>query len=178
MCSATPTSPQAANANGDAAIGASLRAERAHATMGCPMPVYLRTEDRNSMAHGVEGRVPFLDHRLVELAFGIPEQMLLRGPLNKFVLREAMTSRIPAVVRERIDKMGFPHPRKSWFQTHLAGATRDILSDRQTRESGMLNTPRILDDLDRHARGDGDFSTGLFNVVQLELWRRTVASAA
>src|SRR5438105_3589136 len=77
-----------------------------------PLPLYLRLEDRNSMAHSIEARLPFLDHRLAEFAFSLPDNWKMRGPWNKFVLREAMAGRIPENVRKRADKMGFRVPAR------------------------------------------------------------------
>lgn len=62
------------------------------------------------MAHSVEARLPFLDHRLVSLVASMSSDLKLRGPWNKFVLRESMRGRIPESVRSRVDKMRFPVP--------------------------------------------------------------------
>jgi asparagine synthase (glutamine-hydrolysing) len=137
---------------------------------GAPLPLYLRVDDRNSMAHGVEGRVPFLDHRLVELAFSLPEEWLLRGPWNKYVLRQAMRGRAPAVVHERADKMGFPHPRRRWFGEDLAEPIGDILSSGAFASRGIYDVARVRDDFARHRRGEADVSVELFATVQLERW--------
>ncbi|MFI5248056.1 MAG: asparagine synthase (glutamine-hydrolyzing), partial [Nitrospirales bacterium] len=83
------------------------------------LPWYLRIEDRNSMAHSVEIRLPFLDYRLVSLVFNMTADWKLRGPWNKVVLREAMRQRIPESVRTRVDKMGFPVPDQKWFAHDL-----------------------------------------------------------
>ena len=80
-----------------------------------PLPLYLRIEDRNSMAHSIETRLPFLDYRLVELAFTTGAEWKIKRQLNKFGLREAMRGVIPEVVRSRVDKMGFPVSAREWF---------------------------------------------------------------
>jgi asparagine synthase (glutamine-hydrolysing) len=134
-----------------------------------PLPLYLRVEDRNSMAHSVEARLPFMDYRLVEYLFSLPSYWKLHGELNKYVLREAMRNRIPQVVRERVDKMGFPMSAKSWFAGPLYERMRDLLASRSTRERGFYDVPRIQRDLDRHAAGEIDVSSGLFNVAQMEV---------
>jgi asparagine synthase (glutamine-hydrolysing) len=135
-----------------------------------PLPLYLRIEDRNSMAHSIEGRLPFLDHRLVSLLFALPPEWRLRGPWNKYVLREAMRDRIPESVRTRADKMGFPVPSRSWFADALSEPVADILNSRTTRERGIYNVTEILRDLARHRAGIIDVADGLFKVAQLELW--------
>jgi asparagine synthase (glutamine-hydrolysing) len=134
-----------------------------------PLPLYLRVEDRNSMAHSVEARLPFMDYRLVEYLFSLPSYWKLRGELNKFVLREAMRGTIPELVRGRVDKMGFPSSAKRWFAGPLYEPMRDLLASRSTRERGLYDVTRIQRDLERHASGEIDVSSGLFNVAQMEI---------
>lgn len=135
-----------------------------------PLPIYLRLEDRNSMAHSVEARVPFLDHRLVSFVLGLPADWKLRGPWNKFVLREAMRGKIPESVRVRVDKMGFPTPARQWFRDRLCDPMLDLLHSRAVRERGIYNVPSIVRDLARHRAGDIDVAVELFRVAQFEIW--------
>jgi asparagine synthase (glutamine-hydrolysing) len=74
------------------------------------LPSLLHFEDSNSMAHSVEARVPYLDHRLVEFAINIPSEQKIRGTLTKIILREAMKDYIPVEVYNRRDKIGFETP--------------------------------------------------------------------
>ncbi len=80
-----------------------------YAVETAPLPLYLRIEDRNSMAHSVEARLPFLDYRLVTLDFQLPVEWRLRGGLNKFVLREAMRGPDPGSRAHARRQNGFPH---------------------------------------------------------------------
>jgi asparagine synthase (glutamine-hydrolysing) len=137
-----------------------------------PLPLYLRTEDRNSMAHSIEARVPFLDHRLVEYAFGLPPEWRIRGPWNKFLLREAMRDRIPESVRVRSDKFGFPVPVRQWVSNALQGPAREIITSATARERGIYNVDNILRDLDRHRLGEIDVGRKIFNLLQFECWSR------
>ncbi len=137
-----------------------------------PLPIFLRVEDRNSMAHSIEARLPFLDYRLVTLLFNLSAEWKLSGPLNKFILREAMRERIPESVRTRQDKMGFPTPIGQWFRTSLFKQMRDVLMSQEARERGIYNVPEILKDFERHQEGRIDASQRLFNVAQLEMWHR------
>lgn len=134
------------------------------------LPIYLRVEDRNSMAHSVEARLPFLDYRLVSLLFNLPSEWKLRGPLNKFVLREAMQGRIPEPVRTRVDKMGFPTPVNKWLAGDLFKPLKDVLSSQEVRERGIYHVDQLLTDLNRHEQGIVDLSGRLFNVAQFETW--------
>jgi len=134
------------------------------------LPLYLRIEDRNSMAHSVEARLPFLDYRLVSLAFQIPAGWKLRGPWNKYVLREAMRGRIPELVPTRADKMGFPTSVAQWFRGSFYDALQDTLASEAARARGIYNIPAIRADLERHRRGEVNFGAALFDVAQLERW--------
>jgi len=147
---------------------AELRDALQWAVERAPLPIYLRVEDRNSMAHSVEARLPFMDYRLVEFLFSLPSYWKLRGELNKFVLREGMKGTIPDVVRDRVDKMGFPTSAKKWFAGPLYAPMRDLLASRRTRERGLYDVDRIELDLERHKAGEIDVSSGLFNVAQIE----------
>jgi asparagine synthase (glutamine-hydrolysing) len=135
-----------------------------------PLPLYLRIEDRNSMAHSVEARLPFMDYRLVSLAFQLDDAWKIRGPHNKYVLREALRGHIPEGVRTRIDKMGFPSPVQSWFRGPFYDALQDTLSSAATRERGIYNVDVIRADLERHRRGEVNIGNALFNVAQFERW--------
>lgn len=133
------------------------------------LPLYLRVEDRNSMAHSVEARLPFLDYRLVSLVFNLPARWKMRGPWNKYILREAMRGCIPESVRCRLDKMGFPTPQKRWIET-LYQPIRDTIESQKFRERGIYNVSMIRKDLELHRRGIIDVANKLFNVIQFEIW--------
>jgi asparagine synthase (glutamine-hydrolysing) len=135
-----------------------------------PLPRILRVEDRNSMAHSVESRLPFLDHRLVSFAFSLPVDWRMRGPWNKFVLREGMRGRIPESVRTRVDKMGFPVPARNWMANALYEPVLDIVNSQRVKERGIYNVDAIRQDLERHRRREVDVSWGLFNIAQFEEW--------
>jgi len=147
-----------------------LNSSLAHSIYHAPLPLYLRIEDRNSMAHSVEARLPFLDYRLVSLLFGLPPEWRLRGQWTKYVLREAMRGKIPESIRLRTDKMGFPLPSRNWFAEVLNEPVLDILNSRAARERGIYNIPAIVKDLKRHRAKTVNVTAGLFAVAQLESW--------
>ncbi|MGH7561385.1 MAG: asparagine synthase (glutamine-hydrolyzing) [Gemmatimonadales bacterium] len=134
-----------------------------------PLPLYMREEDRNSMAHSIEARHPFLDYRLVSLAFRLPGSVKMSGPWNKHLLREAMRGRIPESVRTRSEKWGFAIPTREWVRGPLREPILDLLGSRTARERGLLDVDRIIADLRRPPNGR-DFSTPLLRVVQFEVW--------
>jgi asparagine synthase (glutamine-hydrolysing) len=83
------------------------------------LPLLLHFEDRNSMAHSVEARVPFLDHRLVDFSLGLGNSHKIVGSDTKRVLRRAMKHTLPERVLRRKDKLGFPTPEEVWFKGPL-----------------------------------------------------------
>lgn len=139
------------------------------------LPLYLRIEDRNSMAHATEVRLPFLDYRLVTLAFRLGADAKLRDGIGKYILRESMRGRIPEVVRARKTKFGFPVPTERWFREELYAPMRELLSSRFVRESGLWNLPIIERDLERHRRGEISVGSRLFDVAQFSLWMHAQA---
>jgi asparagine synthase (glutamine-hydrolysing) len=99
-------------------------------TESISLPSLLRYEDRNSMAHSIEARVPILDHRIVEFAFALPDELKIQGVETKYVLREAMRGLVPEDIRARKDKIGFrAEPKATWA---LAERHRDALLDNRT----------------------------------------------
>jgi len=80
------------------------------------LPMLLHYEDRNSMAHSIEARVPFLDYRLVELVLSLPAKAKLGGGWSKKVLRDAMSGILPEKIKNRIDKMSFVTPEEIWIR--------------------------------------------------------------
>lgn len=78
----------------------------------------LRYEDRNAMAYGIESRVPFLDHRLVEFCLSLPDDLKVNGSKTKWILRESMKHIIPNSLYNRTNKLGFATPHQSWLEEH------------------------------------------------------------
>ena len=166
----TPDLAHAQRAEDSSPPTTDLNASLARSIYRSPLPLYLRLEDRNSMAHSVEARLPFLDYRLVSLVFSLPLEWRLRGPWNKYVLREAMRGRIPESVRTRVDKMGFPVPARTWFADALNEPAIDVINSQAARERGIYNTTAIIKDIQRHQRGEIDVTGKIFKVAQYEAW--------
>ena len=134
------------------------------------LPHYLRLEDRNSMAHGVEARLPFLDYRLVSLAFRLPGDRKMEGGWNKVLLRNSQRGRIPESVRNRVEKMGFPTSLHEYMTGHLAGPVRDILTSRAARERGIYNVEEMIGALRNGHRVEPATALQLFHAAEFELW--------
>ena len=81
------------------------------------LPLLLRFEDRNSMAFGIEARVPFADHELMEFGLTLPEEFLIRDGLTKSVLRDAARECLPLEITARRDKIGFQTNEAEWLSS-------------------------------------------------------------
>jgi asparagine synthase (glutamine-hydrolysing) len=81
------------------------------------LPMLLHWADRNSMAHSVESRTPFLDYRLVEFCLSLPAEYKIAQGRTKRILRDTMRSILPSQVNARTDKMGFPTAEEEWVRT-------------------------------------------------------------
>jgi asparagine synthase (glutamine-hydrolysing) len=162
--------------NRETGVGVRLENTQPHAITTDQLPLLLRIEDRNSMAHGVEVRVPFLDHRLVSYALSLPIDWRIRGPWNKYVLREALRGRIPESVRTRQDKMGFPVPTERWFAGELYEPLRDLLGSQAARQRGLYRTDVLLRELDRSRGARVNNHRILFRAANMEMWFSMIAS--
>jgi asparagine synthase (glutamine-hydrolysing) len=91
------------------------------------------------MAHSLEARVPFLDHRLVELCFSLPAHELIRGGETKSVLRRALGDLLPPNVRARRDKVGFVTPEGDWLRGPLGDLAADVFASQGFRERGFVD---------------------------------------
>jgi asparagine synthase (glutamine-hydrolysing) len=136
------------------------------------LPMLLHYEDRNSMAHSVEARVPFLDHRLVEFSIALGDRHKMCGAETKRILRQAMGDVLPSAVRNRADKLGFATPERVWFAGPLRGYVLDGVDDAVKRFPGFFNA----EGLHRMARemmdGVRPFDFKLWRAVNLGIWGR------
>lgn len=90
------------------------------------LPILLRYEDKNSMAHSIETRLPFLDYRALETALSIPTEYKIRDGWTKWVLREAMKDELPESITWRRNKFGFEAPEAIWLRQHLPEMQRVV----------------------------------------------------
>jgi asparagine synthase (glutamine-hydrolysing) len=136
------------------------------------LPCDLLTKvDIASMAHGLECRQPFLDHRVVELAIAMPIRFKQRFSHGKRILLKAFGDLLPASVQGR-RKMGFGIPLESWLRTELREFTRETLLDPVALNRGYFRpevVPRLVEE---HQSGRRNHSHQLWSLLVLELWHR------
>jgi asparagine synthase (glutamine-hydrolysing) len=131
----------------------------------------LYKSDRMSMAHSLEVRVPFLDHRVIEFAGALPESYKLNGSRLKFILRELMRNKLPDIVINR-GKQGLDIPIHDWFRTSLRGFLLDTLSPEALRATRILNADAIGALISAHLERKVDAGYHLWGLVILMLWAR------
>jgi asparagine synthase (glutamine-hydrolysing) len=138
--------------------------------MATSVPMLLHWEDRSSMAHGIEARVPFLDHRLVELAIGLGSAHKIAGARTKVLLREALGANLPAAIRDRYDKIGFATPEKEWFLGPLKEQVRAAVTNTLERYPGLLNRRATLALTDEMLAGKRRFDFSLWRISCVGMW--------
>lgn len=137
------------------------------------LPALLRFEDRNTMAFGVESRVPFIDHVFVEWLATIPADARLAGGWTKRIMREALAGILPERVRTRKSKLGFSTPEPEWLAGPLAGWLRDTLGAPRHLD-GIVNPHGVGQLLARRTAGDRSLALEnlLFRLAIYESWAR------
>src|SRR5947199_7374679 len=123
------------------------------------------------MAFSIETRLPFLDYRLVEFVFSLPDEQRLEGPTTKAILRRSLGDRIPSPVLERRDKMGFETPSDLWLRGRFAGELR-----RRLLSVGPLHDwlgPVVLGrELDDYLAGRRPIGLQVWRWLSLDSWAR------
>jgi asparagine synthase (glutamine-hydrolysing) len=133
------------------------------------LPMLLHWEDRDSMAHSLEARVPFLDYRLVEFATGLPDEFKIARGLTKRVLREGLSGVLPEKVRMRIGKLGFVTPEEVWVRSGNPQLFRQHLRDAVTISGGVLKED-ATNALERMIAGHQPFDFLLWRVISFGNW--------
>jgi len=129
----------------------------------------LYKSDRMGMAHSLEVRPPFLDHRLVEFAATLPESLKIRGSQLKFLLRELMKDKLPPTILRR-KKEGFDIPAHDWFRGALKPLLLDTLSERAVRETRIFRWDAVQSVVKRHLERRDNLGYHLWGLLILFLW--------
>lgn len=145
-----------------------LAAQQRYALTQWPLPMYLRIEDRLSMANSVEARLPFTDYRLVEHGMRMPDSLKFSGGVNKAALRRVAQRRVPASVSSRMQKFGFPVGYGLPAARGLHRLSAELAATKGFRERGIYDAGAVTRLLTREPR-ESDIDT-LFHLAQSELW--------
>jgi asparagine synthase (glutamine-hydrolysing) len=133
------------------------------------LPALLHVEDRVSMAHSLESRVPFVDHDVVEFAASLPADVKFRNGELKHALKRASEGIIPPTILQRKDKMGFPVPLGDWMHGELYTFVRDTFASEAAQSRSYLD-PRFH--VEALIAEEGKFSRNLWGLLSLELWQQ------
>ena len=136
------------------------------------MPMLLHWEDRNSMAHSIEARVPFLDHRLVEFTLGLPDAFKTRDGVTKRILKSAMRDAMPEKVIARTDKKGFATPEELWLRSDPGGGFRKALLDSARENTAVLSAAGVEAEFDLFLQRRKPFSNVFWRMITLGIWTR------
>lgn len=132
------------------------------------LPALLHVEDRMSMAHGIESRVPFLDRELVEFVATIPASIKFKNGNMKYILRSAMSKYVPRCIMERKDKMGFPTPFAVWAKGEAREFIHDTLSSDRAQQRAYIDNAKVLTKI----ADESAFARNLWGFFCLELWQQ------
>lgn len=132
----------------------------------------LRAEDRNTMSQSIESRSPFLDYRLAEFCFSLPNNLKIRNGVGKWILREAMKGILPEDVRTRKDKAGFIAPADEWFRTTNKQQIHDLINSEALQSRKVFNIEQLNVIFDEHCRGTKNHAMFLWQLINVELWFR------
>jgi asparagine synthase (glutamine-hydrolysing) len=127
--------------------------------------------DRMSMAHSVEVRPPFLDHRIVEFAATLPSSLKIQGSRQKFILKELMKNKLPAAVLTR-KKVGFDIPAHEWLRGPLRELLVDTLNTGIADHPGLFNSKVVQSLLQAHMDRRANLGYHLWGLLILFLWMK------
>jgi asparagine synthase (glutamine-hydrolysing) len=125
--------------------------------------------DRATMAFGLESRIPYLDHRVVEFAWRLPFEMKVRPYCGKWILRQLLKRYIPPALTER-PKMGFAVPLDAWLRTSLRDWAEALLDPHRIEQEGFFNSAVIRNKWDAHQEGRSNWQHHLWDVLMFESW--------
>jgi asparagine synthase (glutamine-hydrolysing) len=135
------------------------------------LPSLLRYEDRNSMAHSMESRLPFLDQELVEWILRLPASAIVSGGWSRHILREAMRGILPEPVRRRRRKIGFTTPEFRWFRQQRS-SIQSLMRSPSFQSRPYWDADAVADAFRVACVGGSEESLFFWRTVNVELWLR------
>ena len=127
--------------------------------------------DKMSMAVSLEARVPLLDHKLVEFAAALPQDLKLKKFTRKYLLKKVSKAWLPPEILNR-KKQGFPMPTSQWLRREARTFMRDVLSASALKRRGLFHPPFVEKLMTEHERGFADHGPLLWGLMNVELWQR------
>ena len=132
--------------------------------------------DIATMANSLEGRSPFLDHKMMEFAASIPSNLKIKGNRLKYILKKALSKSLPEEILSR-GKMGFGIPIDSWFRNDLKSYSYDVLMSDRCIKRNYFKKESIKKLLDDHSSAKSNHGARIWALLNLELWHRIFIDA-
>jgi len=154
-----------ARANGSGILDATLLADQ---MTYLPNDLLVKV-DIASMANSLEARSPFLDHKVIEFAASLPENLKMRGLETKYLLKKVAARLVPREVIYR-RKMGFGVPVGKWFRGEMKEFAREILLSQKSLGRGIVRPEMIRRYVTEHTEGQRDHQFQIWTLLMLELW--------
>ena len=131
----------------------------------------LKWEDLNGMCHSLEPRVPFLDHRFVEMTLSLPSNKIINNGSTKYILRKSLEGTLPEQIRTRQDKNGFDTPSDDWFRTKkFKEIVLATLNSYSLKNRGLFETKDCIKRYKQHLNGNINISKDIWKWINLEKW--------
>ena len=127
--------------------------------------------DKITMAHSLEGRMPYLDHELAELCLSMPPELKFSGGATKAILRKAVGEWLPPETTRR-KQHGFVVPIHQWLRNEWREWVNDLCRDERTRSRGIFDMQRIDEIVGAHMSETADWTSPIFGFLMTELWHR------
>ena len=130
--------------------------------------------DRMSMATSLETRAPFLDAKVMELAFSMPGDLKIRGGTRKYILKQALRGLVPDRILDR-KKEGFSIPMKQWLKRELKPLMERLLAPERLAARGLIEPAETRRLIDEHCAGRANHAHVLFSLMVFERWAEEFA---
>ena len=130
--------------------------------------------DRAAMANSLEGRIPFLDHRLIELSWHMPLSMKIREGKGKWLLRSLLYDYVPKQLVDR-PKAGFAVPLAKWLRGDLREWAESLLDEQALKSTGLFDAKKLRAVWQAHLSGQHDYQYQLWGPLMLLAWQNEVS---
>jgi asparagine synthase (glutamine-hydrolysing) len=168
--SSVPVPPPGAVADERAPFASALNRLLYEQTVHTNLPAVLLHQDHNSMAHSVESRVPYLDHRIVELAFALPPSRKVIHGDRKKILRDVARPMLPALITDRKDKRAIVSTNR-WIDLRArANVVREIVRGPALAGCPLINHVRAVEFVDAYMAGRHSDDLGVWRLVTAAWW--------
>lgn len=132
----------------------------------------LRYEDRDSMAFGIESRVPFLDYRFVEFVYSLADNQKIRQGETKWIMREALKGVLPEKIRTRQDKIGFATPEEYWMKQALGKDMKKVFASEKFNSRGYFEKGKTSQYFEEVLAGKYSNYQLFWRLYNFEMWMR------